>query len=233
MKMSKIQIQSVTNLNEEILQFSRLHKNDPDFDEKFEAFLKQKSRWLKLFNVQYQLENGKTGVWTFASRKASPNPGQPLAADAVVIIPLYKDGPVTKLVTIREYRIPLGFYEHGFPAGLYDHNETAEQVARRELKEETGLDLTKVLHISPPVVSSAGLSDESVVYIVCECTGNISTAGNEGTEDITVNILDKYGVAELLANSRTLGGGNAISAKAYPFLYSFINEHWSEGDDAY
>jgi ADP-ribose pyrophosphatase len=216
--MPKIQIQNVTSLSDEILQFSRQHRNDPDFDQKFDVFLKQKSRWLKMFNVYYGLENGKSGVWTFASRKASPKPGQPLVADAVVIIPLYKDGPVTKLVTIREYRIPLGFYEHGFPAGLYDHNESAEDVARRELKEETGLDLTKILHISPPVVSSAGLSDESVVYIVCECTGNISTAGNEGTEDITVNILDKDQTIQLL------DGNEPISAKAYPFLYAFVND---------
>lgn len=216
--MEKIQIQNVTSLNEEILQFSRQHKNDPDFDAKFEMFLEQKSRWLKFFNVHY-VANGRRGIWSFASRKSIPQPGKPLVADAVVIIPLFKeDDNKYKLVTIREYRIPLGSYEHSFPAGLYDHNESAEEVARRELKEETGLDLTKILHISPPVVSSAGLSDESVVYIICECTGNISLAGNEETEDITVNIIDKDGVDNILQ------GSEPISARAYPFFYAYLSD---------
>lgn len=185
--------------------------------------MKSKTRWLNLHNVQYANVGG-VGHWTFASRKANPAPGQPLVADAVVIIPLLKDGDQTKLVTIKEFRIPLGFYEHGFPAGLYDHNETAEEVARRELREETGLELTKVLHVSPPAVSSAGLSDESVVYVVCECTGEPNTDGNEGTEDIQVNILDTQGIANLLA------AGEPISAKAYPFLLMFANNiSWPEG----
>lgn len=189
---------------------------------RLEDFLKKKSRWLKLHNVQYSNAGG-TGYWTFASRKADPQPGKPLVADAVVIVPLLRDGDEIKLVTIKEFRIPLGFYEHGFPAGLYDHNETAEEVARRELREETGLELTKILHISPPVVSSAGLSDESVVYIICECTGEPNTDANEGTEDIHVNILDIQGIANLLAS------GESISAKAYPFLLMFSkNISWSE-----
>lgn len=173
-------------------------------------------RWLNLFDVAYTTPEGKKGNWTFASRKKEPalGPG-PLIADAVVIIPLLKDGRKRKLVTIKEFRIPLADYEHGFPAGLYDHNETAEAVAKRELKEETGLKLTKVLYVGPACVSSAGLSDESVVYVVCECSGTVSNEGNEGTEDITVNILDLDGV-RVLRNSP-----EKVSAKALPFLLMF------------
>lgn len=174
------------------------------------------NKWLNLFDVEYTTPDGKTGHWTFASRKANPAPGNyPMQADAVVIIPLLKDGRKRKLVTIKEFRIPLGDYEYGFPAGLYDHNETAEAVAKRELKEETGLKLTKVLYVGPACVSSAGLSDESVVYVVCECTGNVSTDGNEGTEDITVDVLDIDGVRQLRQ------AGSKISAKALPFLLMF------------
>lgn len=172
-------------------------------------------KWLNLFDVDYTTPNGKQGKWTFASRKKEPQLGQPLVADAVVIIPLLKDGRKRKLVTIKEFRIPLGDYEHGLPAGLYDHNESAEAVAKRELKEETGLKMTKVLYVGPACVSSAGLSDESVVYVVCECSGTVNTDGNEGTEDITVNVLDIDGV-RALRNSP-----EKISAKALPFLLMF------------
>lgn len=173
-------------------------------------------KWLNLFQIDYVTAKGKAGSWIFASRKQQPQPGpEPIRPDAVVIIPLLKAGRKQQLVAIKEFRVPLGDYEHGFPAGLYDHNETAEEVARRELKEETGLDLTKVLYEGPPVASSAGLSDEAVVYVVCQCTGQISYAGNEGTEDITVELLDLDGVKSL-RNSN-----HKISAKALPFLLMF------------
>ena len=174
-------------------------------------------KWLNLFGVDYTTEEGKTGNWTFASRKNQPcaDASGLIQADAVVIIPLLKDGRKRKLVTIKEFRIPLGNFEHSFPAGLYDQNETAKAVASRELKEETGLKLTKVLYVGPACVSSAGLSDESVVYVVCECTGEVSTDGNEGTEDIAVDILDLEGVRNLRNSNKIM------SAKFLPFLLMF------------
>lgn len=214
--MAKIQILNIASLTEEILEFVK-DENLCDYDgtKALESFLVKKARWLQLFNIKYSQPNGGLGFWSFVSRKKNPTLGQPLVADAVVIVPLFKDGRQRKIVTIKEFRIPLGAYEYAFPAGLYDHNETAEAVAKRELKEETGLKLTKVLYVSPPVVSSAGLSNESVVYVVCECTGEPNTDGNEGTEDIEVNILDLDGIVNLINSNHN------ISAKALPFLLMF------------
>jgi ADP-ribose pyrophosphatase len=173
-------------------------------------------KWLNLFDIEFKKKDGTIGHWTFCSRKANPVLGTlPTNADAVIIIPLLKNGKKRKLVTIKEFRVPLGDYEVGFPAGLYDHAETAENVARRELKEETGLDLKKILYISQPCVSSAGLSDESVVYVVCECTGEVSTELNEATEEITVEILDIDRVREFCTSTQK------ISAKALPFFMIF------------
>lgn len=173
-------------------------------------------RWLNLFDVEYVTKDGKVCHWTFASRNPNPSPGPlPMKADAVVIIPLLKDGRKRKLVTIKEFRIPMGDYEYGFPAGLYDQNETPEAVAKRELKEETGLKLTKVLYVSKPSVSSAGLSDESVVYVVCECTGEVSNSGNEASEEITIDVIDLEAVRSLHKSN------NKISAKALPFFLMF------------
>ena len=173
-------------------------------------------KWVNLFQVAFVTAGGKEGKWTFASRKQQPQVGTgPIVADAVVIIPLFKDGRKRKLVIIKEFRAPLGDYEYGFPAGLPAHNESAEEVARRELKEETGLTMTKVLYVGPAAVSSAGLSDEAVVYVVCECTGQISNDGNEEAEDITVELLDLDGVKTLRNSNRKM------SAKTLPFLLMF------------
>lgn len=216
--MAKIQILNIASLAEEIIEFVKVNNLcDHDGTKNLEDFLTKKSRWLQLFNVQYSQPNG-TGYWSFVSRKKSPTPGQPLVADAVVIIPVHidKEG-VRRLVLLREFRIPVGDYEIGFPAGLYNHNETAEEVAQRELKEETGLVISSVVCISPPMLSSAGLSDESVVMVFCECSGQPNVDLNEVTEDIEVLLVEFNQISDWLSKEK-------ISAKTWPILYGIYKQ---------
>jgi ADP-ribose pyrophosphatase len=103
-----------------------------------------------------------------------------------------------KLVVNREYRVALGGDEYAFPAGLVDDDETVEDAVRRELSEETGLTVTRILMITQPVYSSAGMTDESVCMAFVECEGKITTAANEGTEQIEPMLLSKKEVARLI-----------------------------------
>lgn len=148
-------------------------------------------RWMNLFEVEYEHASGTRGKWQFVSRKADPILGTTqIQSDAVFIVPILTTPHGPRLVVLKEFRIPLGDYEYSFPAGLQEPGEAIESTARRELAEEAGLDLTRVLGTGPPVVSSAGLSDESAVITFVECTGEPSTAGTEGTEEIEILVLD-------------------------------------------
>jgi ADP-ribose pyrophosphatase len=148
-------------------------------------------RWLNLFEVEYEHELGKRARWQFVSRKPAPRlTGAPLEPDAVFIVPIFKTPQGNRLVVLKEYRVPLGDYEYTCPAGLIEPGEPIETTVRRELREETGLALTRILAISPPVVASAGMSDESAVLTFVECTGEPSTAGTEGTEEIEILVVD-------------------------------------------
>ena len=122
-------------------------------------------KWLNMFEVTYVDKNGRNKSWQIATRAREPKciTGRFTNPDAVVIVPFHT--PENKIVITREYRVPLADYEYGFPAGLVDDGESIEQAARRELKEETGLTLTRVIDISPPIYSSAGMTDESGVSI--------------------------------------------------------------------
>ena len=71
-------------------------------------------------------------------------------------------------------------------AGLMNRGETITQAAQRELFEETGLTLRRVMRRSPPVYSSSGMTDESVTMVFAECDGAPSNAANESSEDIQV-----------------------------------------------
>ena len=173
-------------------------------------------RHLNMFEISYINQNGIEKLWQFTTRADKPKcvTGQFDMPDAVVIVPFHK--VKDKLVIIKEFRVPLGDYQYGFPAGLVDDGETIQQTCMRELKEETGLNVTRIKKSSPPVYSSSGMSDESVSMIYVECDGTPSNKGNEGSEDITTLFVSQSEALELCKNSTI-----KIDVKTWLALSSF------------
>jgi len=173
-------------------------------------------RHLNLFEISYINQNGTEKLWQIASRADKPKciTGRFDMPDAVVIVPFHKKKD--KLVIIKEFRVPLGDYQYGFPAGLVDKGETVQQTCIRELKEETGLNVTRIKKISPPVYSSSGMTDESVSMVYVECDGTPSNKGNEGSEDITTIFISPSKASELCKDSKIM-----LDVKTWLVLISF------------
>lgn len=169
------------------------------------------NKWLNLFQVSWSNRN-KEGSWIFTSRKESPQENKEV--DAVVIVPFYDN----RLVITREFRIPVNDYEYSFPAGLKNDNESIAECAKRELLEETGLNLTQIKLVSPVMYSSTGLSDESFVMVFCDCEGKISTEGLEASEELSIHLLDIEQIKELYKNYTV-----KHSCKLWPVLFLFAN----------
>jgi len=75
---------------------------------------------------------------------------------AVIIVPMLDDDTV---LLVREYGAGIDRYELGLPKGRLDRDETVEQGANRELKEEIGygarqLQILSTLSLSPAYMSS-------------------------------------------------------------------------------
>ncbi|MGM0393193.1 MAG: NUDIX hydrolase [Thermodesulfobacteriota bacterium] len=155
-------------------------------------------RHLNLFAVQYQDKTGTDKTWTYASRSGPADVREtvPDRPDAVVVVPYHVKA--RKLVIIREFRVVLGGYQYGFPAGLLDPGETVVQAGKRELFEETGLGLTRVVTQSPAVYSSSGMTDESVSLVYAECEGAPSSAHTEDSEDIQTLLVSRREAGRLL-----------------------------------
>jgi len=164
-------------------------------------------RFLNLFMSSYE-HNGKRGNWIFASRLEDP--AKRTKPDAVVVIPFLKGKPVL----IRQFRVPVNDYVIEFPAGLIDGDETPESAARREIKEETGLEITKILWESPTMFNSPGITDECAVVIAAEVEGEISTSLNESSEDIEVFIPTANDIYGLVAGKDK----DLMDAKVFMFL---------------
>jgi ADP-ribose pyrophosphatase len=172
-------------------------------------------RWVNLFAAQYE-NNGHLGRWVFASRKAKPYSAR--SSDAVIIVPVLRNpGEPARLVMIREFRIPVGDFVIGLPAGLIDPGETAEETIRREIREETGLEVSAIERITAPLFSSSGLTDEAAAMAFVEVRGDPSSGPClEPSECLEVLLLDYEQVCRLCDDHAP-----NIDAKAWTVLYLY------------
>jgi ADP-ribose pyrophosphatase len=172
-------------------------------------------KWLNLYSATYE-HKGKTGRWVYASRRDTCEPGA--KCDAVIIVPiLHEEGKPPRLVMIREFRVPVGGYDYGFPAGLLEPGESIEDTVGREIVEETGMELIRFKKISPPVFSSAGMTDEAaaLAFIDVRATPEMQQK-LEGSEDIEVVLLDYEQVCKLCDKPDL-----PLDAKAWSTLYMY------------
>ena len=84
------------------------------------------SRFLHAEQVDLEFSNGERR--TFERLRSS-------GLGAVIIVPMRDDDTV---LLVREYAVGVERYELGLPKGRLDRDETVEQGANRELKEEIG-----------------------------------------------------------------------------------------------
>ncbi|KAI6088726.1 NUDIX hydrolase domain-like protein [Hypoxylon rubiginosum] len=122
------------------------------------------AKWITLKRLDYTDQVGKQRTWEVATRKTRGKAG----VDAVAMgnILLHPSRPASTLLVIQ-FRPPLDAYTVEWPAGLIDAEETAEQAAVREFKEETGYDC-KVLSMSPVQAADPGMSDANMQMAMVE-----------------------------------------------------------------
>lgn len=174
-----------------------------------------------LYDVEYKNKKGQEKHWMVSSRKSKEElekvylENKEDKIDAVVICALHK--AQNKLVLINQYRVPINKYIYELPAGLVDNNEDIETSVRRELKEETGLDLISINKINSKdkLYLSPGMTDESVAFVYCLCDGEITDKYQEEDEDIKALLISKEESKNILENE------DSIDIKAYLMLQMF------------
>src|SRR6056297_103797 len=147
-------------------------------------------KWTNFITAKWK--NGKNyGTWEYISRKNKQK--------GIVIIPRFISGSQEKYILIKQKRVPFNNYVIEFPAGLVESNETVENCAHRELKEETGAS-GEIRSISPLLSTSSGITDE-LIYFVYYDVMEIGKKNLDESEDIETIIKSKRDIKNYLKSN--------------------------------
>jgi 8-oxo-dGTP pyrophosphatase MutT (NUDIX family) len=102
--------------------------------------------WIKVSHEKVINPNGGEGIYGKVHFKNI----------AVGVIPLFKDGTT---ILVGQFRYPLNRYSWEIPEGGCPHQEKPEEAAKRELREETGIECNKLRRIAQFDISNS-VSDE-------------------------------------------------------------------------
>ncbi|MBR1477961.1 MAG: NUDIX hydrolase [Lachnospiraceae bacterium] len=118
-----------------------------------------------------------------------------------------------KLLLLREFRLGVNREIYNLCAGMVEDNESIEDCIARELFEETGLKVKRIIKILKPSFAAVALSDVMNRIAFVEVAGTFSdhTSANE---EITASFYSKDEVKELLERE-------AFSSRAQAVAYLF------------
>ena len=153
------------------------------------------------YDISYETKDGRKKIYEMISRNPRIKTLEDLQkkeANSVVLI--LHDESGEKLLLIREFRLSMGDWIYSFPAGLIEPGETPEETARRELKEETGLDLVNIKEILPLCYSAVGFSNETNLCAVGTAAGTFQESSS-AVEEIEAGWYTKEDVRRLLQSS--------------------------------
>lgn len=99
--------------------------------------------------------------------------------NAVVILPVYKE----KIVMLRQYRHAIREFQYAVPRGFAEQGLSCENNARKELAEEIGAVVDKVVYLGEVIADSGMRSGKASVY-ACNIQEYSRSVREEGVSDI-------------------------------------------------
>lgn len=141
------------------------------------------SPWLKVYEKNIEISNSKKKYSTVER----PN--------AITVIPISKSN---KTILLKVFRVGTQEYSWEFPAGFIDKDETPEQAAIRELKEETQLEVESVRHLGKYYPVPSLMSEIVDIFIAGIKDKQLDNLGKISDKDVkgikTVDISEIFNI---------------------------------------
>ena len=173
-------------------------------------------RFITRYDVDYLTEEGRAKTYEIISRNPDIRTLEELqnrTPNAVVMI--LTDGSGERILVNREYRMAMAQWIYNFPAGLIDPGETAEESARRELWEETGLTLTRVDDVLDNSYSAVGFANERNICVFGAAGGTFRKSTSDA-EEIVPGWYTKDEMKRLLRTE-------PFAARTQAYCYAWAN----------
>lgn len=130
---------------------------------------------------------------------------------ASAVVPFLSDptGDDPQVLLIKQYRYAAEQYMYEIPAGRLDPGETPEHCARRELREETGVEAAKVDHLTT-IYTTPGFTDERIHLFMA--TGlTVGVASREHDEFIEIEKMAISSALRLIQEGRITDGKTVVA----------------------
>ena len=159
---------------------------------------KEQGRFITRYDLTYETAIGTEKVYEIISRdRALVSQEQLFERPTDAVIMILCNEQKDKLLLLREFRLAVGEWIYNFPAGLLNAGESREEAARRELREECGLELCSIFTWLPDSYVAVGFSNERNACLFGEARGEIS-ASDSADEEIEAAWYSKDEVRQLL-----------------------------------
>ena len=126
-----------------------------------------------------------------------------------------RDGNIQSLEDLQNKTPNMAQWIYNFPAGLIDPGESAEESAKRELWEETGLRLMRIDDVLDNSYSAVGFSNERNVCVFGVAEGEFHKSTSDA-EEITPGWYTKEEIKQLLRTE-------PFAARTQAYCYAWAN----------
>ncbi len=139
---------------------------------------KESGRYLKKYDLVYENKEGKEKHYEIVSHHEIAKPEDLGTMTSGVAMIVLKDDC---MLLLKEFRMGVNHEIYNLCAGMVEKGETIEDCIRRELYEETGLSVKRIIEILPPSFAAVAISDIKNRLVILEAAGELSdhTSANE------------------------------------------------------
>ncbi len=171
-------------------------------------------KYLKNYELTYLNKKGKEKVYEIVSRNDIPDTESIGKRVSGVSIVAYCGD---RMLLLREFRMGVNHDVYNLCAGMIEEGESIEECIQRELYEETGLQVKRILQILKPSFAAVAFSDVKTQIAFVEVEGAFEDHTSEN-EMIEAKFYTKEEVRELLETEE-------FSSRAQIAAYFFAVEH--------
>ncbi len=151
-------------------------------------------KYLKNYELTYLNKAGREKTYEIVSRKELHGVEEIGRKVSGMSIAAVNDG---KLLLLKEFRMGVNKTIYNLCAGMMEEGETVIDCIKRELYEETGLSVKKIIDILPASYAAVAISDTKTHIVFVEAEGEFEDHTSEN-EMIEAGFYSREEVAALL-----------------------------------